>query len=204
MGRYKDYNRDSRRGGFDEEQVADNRSSGSRSGYSSEPHSGSAEPVEALVKWFNAEKGFGFVAVAGGPEAFIHVRQLEAAGHRTVPEGARVKVRIGQGQKGPEVTEIIEVVSGTVAVGNSTPRARVSVSQVTGQVVECIGTVKVYKSDKGFGFVGRDGGGKDVFVHATALARAGLSGLVEGQRVRMQIGQGKKGLEAQTIELLDG
>ena len=203
MGRYKDYNRGSRRGGFDEEQVADNRSSGSRSGYSSAPHSRSAEPVEALVKWFNAEKGFGFVAVAGGPEAFIHVRQLEAAGHRTVPEGARVKVRIGQGQKGPEVTEIVEVLSGGVAVGTSSPRPRASPSQVTGEVVESIGTVKVYKSDKGFGFVGQDGGGKDVFVHATALARAGLSGLVEGQRVRMQIGQGQKGLEAQTIELLD-
>ena len=66
-----------------------------------------------------------------------------------------------------------------------------------------MGTVKVYKTDKGFGFVGQDGGGKDVFVHATALARAGLSGLVEGQRVRMKIGQGQKGLEAQTIELLD-
>ena len=49
----------------------------------------------------------------------------------------------------------------------------------------------------------RMAGGKDVFVHATALARAGLSGLAEGQRVRMQIGQGQKGLEAQTIELLD-
>jgi cold shock CspA family protein len=50
---------------------------------------------------------------------------------------------------------------------------------------------------------GQDGGGQDVFVHATTLARAGLSGLAEGQRVRMQIGQGQKGLEAQTIKLLD-
>src|SRR2546421_621820 len=63
--------------------------------------------------------------------------------------------------------------------------------------------VKLFKADKGFGFIGQDGGGKDVFVHATALARAGLSGLAEGQRVRMQIGQGLKGLEAQTIKLLD-
>lgn len=73
-------------------------------------------------------------------------------------------------------------------------------SQVVGPTTESIGTVKMYKADKGFGFVGQDGGGKDVFVHATALARAGLSGLVEGQRVRMQIGEGQKGLEAQTIE----
>ena len=61
----------------------------------------------------------------------------------------------------------------------------------------------MYTADKGFGFVGQDGGGKDVFVHATALARTGLSELAEGQRVRMQVGQGQKGLEAQTIELLD-
>jgi len=203
MGRYKEYDREPRRSGFDDQEGAHNRASGSRSGYRRTPHSQAAEPVEALVKWFNAEKGFGFVAVVGGPEAFMHVRQLEAAGHRTVPEGARVKVRIGQGQKGPEVTEIIEVLSGTVAVGSSAPRPRISVSQVIGQVVESIGTVKVYKADRGFGFVGQDGGGKDVFVHASALARAGLSGLIEDQRVRMQIGQGQKGLEAQTIELLD-
>jgi CspA family cold shock protein len=61
----------------------------------------------------------------------------------------------------------------------------------------------MYRVDKGFGFVGQDDGGKDVFVHATTLARAGLNGLSEGQRVRMQIGQGKKGPEAQAIELLD-
>jgi cold shock CspA family protein len=82
------------------------------------------------------------------------------------------------------------------------PAARTA-SQVVGATIESLGTVKLYKVDKGFGFIGQDDGGKDVFVHATALARAGLSGLTEGQRVRMQVGQGKKGLEAQTIELLD-
>lgn len=119
------------------------------------------------------------------------------------PRARGSKSEIGQGPKGPEVTEIVEVLSGGVALGSSSPPQRASRSQVTGEVVESIGTVKVYKSDKGFGFVGQDGGGKDVFVHATALARAGLSGLVEGQRVRMQIGQGQKGLEAQSIDLLD-
>jgi cold shock protein len=82
-------------------------------------------------------------------------------------------------------------------------RRPASVSQVVGATSESIGTVKLYKADKGFGFVGQDGGGKDVFVHVSALTRAGLSGLTEGQRVRMKIGQGQKGLEAQTIELLD-
>lgn len=78
-----------------------------------------------------------------------------------------------------------------------------SSSQVLGPTTEIVGTVKMYKTDKGFGFVGQDCGGKDIFVHATALARAGLSGLITGQRVRMQIGEGQKGLEAKTIESLD-
>ena len=204
MGRYKDYHREPRREGFDSDQGPDTPASKSRPGYGNTRASHAPEPVVAIVKWFNAEKGFGFVDVGGGSEAFMHIRQLEAAGHRSVAEGARVKVRIGQGQKGPEVTEILEVLSGTVAMTSSALRPRAAPSQVTGEVAESMGTVKVYKTEKGFGFVGQDGGGKDVFVHATALARAGLSGLVEGQRVRMQIGQGQKGLEAQTIELLDG
>jgi cold shock protein len=45
------------------------------------------------------------------------------------------------------------------------------------------GTVKFYNDQKGFGFIQPDNGGKDVFVHATALERAGLRGLVEGQKV---------------------
>jgi len=82
-------------------------------------------------------------------------------------------------------------------------RSRATASQVLGSTIESIGTVKMYNADKGFGFVGQDGGGKDVFVHATALTRRGLNVLAVGQRVRMQVGQGQKGLEAQTIELVD-
>jgi CspA family cold shock protein len=84
---------------------------------------------------------------------------------------------------------------------NAGPRQAVP-SQVVGLVTQSTGTVTLYKADKGFGFAKQDDGGKDVFIHVTALTRAGLSGLAEGQRVRMQVGQGKKGLEAQSIELL--
>ena len=139
----------------------------------------------------------------------MHIRQLEAAGHGSVPEGARVKVRIGQGQKGPEVTEVIEVDQSTAQVtstpaGRSAPRSSSQRQPGVGVTTECVGSVKMYNADRGFGFVGQDGGGKDVFVHATTLERGGLSGLTEGQRVRMQIGQGQKGLEARSIELLQG
>jgi CspA family cold shock protein len=164
-----------------------------------------SEPVDAIVKWFNATKGFGFVA-AGGSDAFMHIRQLEAAGHSSVPEGARVKVRLGQGQKGPEVTEVIEVDTSTAqmtsTVGRSAPHFS-SGRPSTVATEECLGSVKWYNSAKGFGFVSQDGGGKDVFIHAKTLERGGLSALAEGQRVRMQIGESQKGLEARSIELLD-
>jgi cold shock protein len=53
----------------------------------------------------------------------------------------------------------------------------------TKELVMDTGTVKFYNSQKGFGFIQPDSGGKDVFVHATALERAGIRGLVEGQKV---------------------
>jgi cold shock protein len=208
MGRYKDYDRGSKRGGYDDDQKSDDRASGIRPSFPSPSTPQASGPVDAIVKWFNAEKGFGFVAVTGGSEAFMHIRQLEAAGHSSVPEGSRVKVRIGRGQKGPEVTEVIEVdpstaqVTGTPA-GRSAPRSSSPGQSTVGATTECVGSVKMYNANKGFGFVGPDGGGKDVFVHATTLERGGLSGLTEGQRVRMQIGQGQKGLEARSIKLVD-
>jgi CspA family cold shock protein len=63
------------------------------------------------------------------------------------------------------------------------------------------GTVKWYNPDKGFGFISPQDGGKDVFVHATALERAGLSTLREGQRVRMQVIQGAKGAEVGSLQV---
>ena len=49
------------------------------------------------------------------------------------------------------------------------------------------GTVKFYNSQKGYGFIQPDDGGKDVFVHATALEAAGMRGLVEGQKVSFDV-----------------
>jgi len=100
MGRYKDY-REPKRRGYDHDYTPQDRVT-ERPPSSPRPIAPQvAEPVEAVVKWFNAEKGFGFVAAVNGSEAFMHIRRLEAAGHSSLPEGARIKVRIGQGQKGP-------------------------------------------------------------------------------------------------------
>ena len=63
------------------------------------------------------------------------------------------------------------------------------------------GTVKFFNTAKGFGFIQPEDGGKDVFVHATALERSGLSSLTEGQKVRVKFAQGAKGPETRSIRL---
>src|SRR6267142_6329338 len=116
MGRYKDHREPKRRDYDDDNSFSDGGVKG-RPSYSTPLAPQVSEPVDAIVKWFNAEKGFGFVTLAGGSEAFIHIRQLETAGHSSAPEGARIKVRICQGHKGPEVTEVIEVDLSTAQLG---------------------------------------------------------------------------------------
>lgn len=71
----------------------------------------------------------------------------------------------------------------------------------SGSGVETAGTVKWYNPRKGFGFITPGGGGKDVFVHASTLERAGLAQLTDGQNVRMQVIQGAKGPEAASLSL---
>ena len=208
MSRYKDH-RGPKRRGYNEDYAPDYHAAERQPEYFSPRPTltQGSELVEASVKWFNAEKGFGFVTVAGGFDAFLPSRALEAAGHNSVPEGARLKVRISQGPKGPQVAEVVEVEASTGQVlsrAEPRPSPRPSSQRPgVGPTEESLGSVKWFNPEKGFGFVAQDRGGKDVFVHATTLDRSGLNELAEGQRVRMQISQGQKGPEARSIELLD-
>jgi CspA family cold shock protein len=63
-----------------------------------------------------------------------------------------------------------------------------------------IGTVKFFNTSKGFGFIAPDGGGKDVFVHATAVEAAGLRTLTEGQRVSFEIQPDARGSKAVNLQ----
>lgn len=63
-----------------------------------------------------------------------------------------------------------------------------------------IGTVKFFNANKGFGFIAPDGGGKDVFVHASALEAAGMGSLAEGQRVSFEIQADTKGPKAVNLK----
>ncbi len=202
--------RQTRRRGFDDDFTYDRAPSNDGPSFRIPPSSspaGFGPEISATVKWFNPEKGFGFVELSDGSgDVFLHANALTNAGHSSVNPGATLRVRVGQGQKGRQVSEVLSVDDSTAAAqprssgprpgaGSGGPRRGADL----GPSVEKQGTVKWYNATKGFGFVALPDGGKDVFVHASALHRAGLSDLTEGQSVLVGVVQGAKGPEASTI-----
>jgi CspA family cold shock protein len=180
----------------------------------------SGPEVKATVKWFNAEKGFGFAALSDGSgDVFLHVNTLQSAGRQTVAPGTTLRVRVAAGQKGRQIEQVISIDDSTAEPerrpysgggggvggggggggggGPRGPRRQVDLSTA----VEMTGTVKWYDPAKGFGFITPEDGGRDVFVHATALERAGIGPLQERQAVRMGVVQGAKGPEVGSISL---
>jgi cold shock protein len=165
----------------------------------------SGPPVRAVVKWYNSDKGFGFVTLADGSgDAFLHVSVVERHGGASVPPGATVEVRAGPGPKGLQVTELLSVDTST-ALQEPPRRARPERSTYTPAdrpTVEELGTVKGFNAAKGFGFIAADRGGKDIFVHASALERSGMMGLAEGERVAVDVTENQRGPEAVSLRPL--
>jgi CspA family cold shock protein len=149
--------------------------------------------ITAVVKWFNPTKGFGFVQPTdGSPDAFMHVSVVERSGLNSLPQGATIICDLCTGQKGPQVAAVHRV--------ESMPEA--PPHDEGGEASEVDGTVKFYNGEKGFGFVVPDGGGKDVFVSARVLERAGIRDLEPDQRLRMMTRMGQKGPMADSVELI--
>lgn len=152
-----------------------------------QPADGSREKVTGTIKWFNASKGFGFVALSEtGPDAFLHISVLQKAGLGEPDQGANVLCDLLEGPKGLQVAEIHHIDGG----------ARPTTEQE--------GAVKFFNAAKGFGFVAPDDGSRDVFVCSSTLERCAVPDLAQGQRVKVVTRMGKKGPMADRIELISG
>jgi CspA family cold shock protein len=62
--------------------------------------------ARGTVKWFNGEKGYGFISQENGSDLFVHFSEIEATGFRSLEEGQQVEFEIGQGQRGPQALRV--------------------------------------------------------------------------------------------------
>jgi CspA family cold shock protein len=65
--------------------------------------------VQGTVKWFNAEKGYGFIGQDDGPDVFVHYSAIDSTGYKSLDEGDRVEFEVSQGQKGPQADAVHKI-----------------------------------------------------------------------------------------------
>ena len=140
------------------------------------------------VKFFNAQKGFGFIQRdEGGEDVFVHISQVERAGLEGLAEGQELAFNLVD--RGGKVSAAdLQVVGDVIPVQQ---RAATPQRQRTGE--KATGTVKFFNSMKGFGFITRDDGEADAFVHISAVERSGLSQLNEGDRLEFELEVDRRG-----------
>ena len=144
---------------------------------------------KGVVKFFNGEKGFGFIQQEGGGEdVFVHVSAVERAGLQGLAEGQGLEYNLVD-RGGKVSAQDLQVVGDVIAVEqrDSAPPQR----ELTGE--KATGTVKFFNSMKGFGFLVRDDGQPDAFVHISAVERSGLQAINEGERYEFDIEVDRRG-----------
>ncbi|HEX7820823.1 MAG TPA: cold-shock protein, partial [Sphingobium sp.] len=151
------------------------------------------------VKFFNGQKGFGFIVRDdGGEDVFVHISAVEQAGLTGLGEGQKLKFTLVD--RGGKVSasdlaiegEVIPVTGGGAAPARDGGADRGGPQrQLTGE--RASGTVKFFNAMKGFGFIQRDDGQPDAFVHISAVERAGMASLNEGDRLDFELEVDRRG-----------
>ena len=152
---------------------------------------------KGVVKFFNPAKGFGFIVRDdGGEDVFVHISAVEQAGLTDLADGQPLEFTlVDRGGRVSATNLRIEgdpmpverSVGGDRAGGDSGGPQR----QLTGE--KASGTVKFFNAMKGFGFIQRDDGQPDAFVHISAVERAGMPTLNEGDRLQFEIEVDRRG-----------
>ena len=134
---------------------------------------------QGTVRWFDAERGFGFLTPEDGAEdIFVHASEIVSDDAvKQLREGQEVEFEVGEGDRGPQAR-----------------RVRVTGDTATDAALGELGTVSWYEPTKGYGFINPDDGGAEMFVHSSAIVGGGV--IVEGQRVAYLVVEGDKGPQA--------
>jgi CspA family cold shock protein len=144
---------------------------------------------KGVVKFFNGQKGFGFIQREdGGEDVFVHISAVERAGLEGLAEGQGLEFTLVDRGGKISASDLV-VVGDVIAVAKREPAA--PQRQLTGD--KATGTVKFFNAMKGFGFITRDDGQPDAFVHISAVERSGMRELNEGDRLEFDIEVDRRG-----------
>ncbi|ODU21986.1 MAG: cold-shock protein [Sphingomonas sp. SCN 67-18] len=160
---------------------------------------------KGVVKFFNAQKGFGFVVRDdGGEDVFVHISAVEQAGLTGLAEGQPLEFTLVDRGGRVSATDLKIEGEPLPVTDRGPPRDRDGARggfgggdrggpqrQLTGE--KASGTVKFFNAMKGFGFIQRDDGQPDAFVHISAVERAGMTNLNEGDRLDFELEVDRRG-----------
>jgi CspA family cold shock protein len=143
---------------------------------------------KGVVKFFNTQKGFGFIQREdGGEDVFVHISAVERAGLEGLAEGQQLQFNLVD--RGGKISAAdLQVVGDVIAVA---AKAATPQRQLTGE--KATGTVKFFNAMKGFGFITRDDGQPDAFVHISAVERSGMRELNEGDKLEFDLEVDRRG-----------
>jgi len=143
---------------------------------------------KGIVKFFNPQKGFGFIVRDdGGEDVFVHISAVEQAGLTDLADGQPLEFTlVDRGGRISATNLRIEGEPMAVERAERGPQR-----QLTGE--KASGTVKFFNAMKGFGFIQRDDGQPDAFVHISAVERAGMPTLNEGDRLEFELEVDRRG-----------
>lgn len=150
------------------------------------------------VKWYDADRGYGFVVPDGGDrDILLHASCVKASGRASIPEGAQVSMRVVRGDRGLQAVELIDVDAAeepAEAMDDIRPTELAAELENASELMAA--RVKWFDKLKGFGFVNVFGDAADVFVHMETLRRCGFNDLMPGEGVAVRTVDGPRGLMA--------